>query len=287
MAPQNHAPLLLHRLLLYVEEDPANAIADSTLYLGTAMASLSGTISAGRAQMDLFGCVVVAVITAIGGGTTRDLILGRSVYWVADRAHLLIALIVAISTFVVWPFLTTHFASVDASDLVFLWSDAIGMASSSIMGSHIGILQTRSSVIAIVCGTLTAVAGGIIRDVLCQEKPRALYAERSMYATPALFGAAAYACLYEARQRAIEYGVGSAIPRWLTAVLPWSIALLLRAAAWTFRLSLPHWARRKSRRPRLLKGPEPTGEEFEVVVTAASGTNAISTALRSKLSKLL
>lgn len=80
-------------------------IQQTTLYLGTGMAAMAGTITAGSKEMDLFGCVIVGCITAIGGGTLRDIILGRSVYWLQDRTHLNISLAVSIAIFLTWPFL--------------------------------------------------------------------------------------------------------------------------------------------------------------------------------------
>jgi len=310
-------------------------IQQTTLYLGTGMAAMAGTITAGSKEMDLFGCVIVGCITAIGGGTLRDIILGRSVYWLQDRTHLNISLAVSIAIFLTWPFLKS--LGFRDSHLAFLWSDALGMSSSCIVGTHIGLVTTRSSIVGILCGVLTSVGGGIMRDLLCLDKPRALHAERSMYATPALAGAVLYSVLrlaaagdgaatsaaaaVEAAAAAIWDTAGGAhdVPdsgstlAWLARLLgwggsppvsprgaaaaaaarrpgapaattasrdltaslpfdatyfvPWAVCLLLRWAAWTWRLALPHWARRRqsifgdvtrSLRPLMLTPSEPT-----------------------------
>ena len=157
----------------------------------------------------MLGCVTVALITAIGGGTLRDLVLARPVFWLKHINHLWCSVASAALTFVVWPsivgrgFKDTH--------LAFLWSDAIGMAASTVIGAHIGLQTTESSLVAIISGVMTATFGGIARDVLCLEPPRALYAERSMYATPALLGAACYVALSTLR------GSNVAVPEWLAA----------------------------------------------------------------------
>jgi len=78
-------------------------IQQTTLYLGTGMAAMAGTITAGSKEMDLFGCVIVGAITAIGGGTLRDIVLGRRVYWLVDQTHLNIALAVSVAIFSTWP----------------------------------------------------------------------------------------------------------------------------------------------------------------------------------------
>jgi len=256
-------------------------LADGTLYMGTAMAALSGSITAGQKEMDLFGCVVLALMTAIGGGTLRDMILARRVYWLADQSHLLIALAVSVLAFTAWPRLVS--LGLRDSHLVFLWSDAIGMASSCIAGTHVGLEATSSGVVGVVCGTLTAVAGGIARDVMTLERPRALHAERSMYAFPALLGATAHVLLVASRHACGD----QVVPQWATAVVPWAIALLLRAAAWTFRLALPHWARKQgSFRSAIPFLSENAPTTYEIKVDRAQGTNPILQSLQRRLQQL-
>ena len=83
--------------------DVSQLVLDATFYLGTAMASMAGTITAGSCEMDLFGCTIVGTLTAIGGGTIRDIILGRTVYWLTDTSHLTIALAVSVGIFLTSP----------------------------------------------------------------------------------------------------------------------------------------------------------------------------------------
>jgi len=242
--------------------DPAlqDAIVSTTLYIGTVMSSLSGCISAGTKQMDLLGCVIVALITAAGGGTLRDVILGRPPFWLTYPIHLHLCIWTAVWTFLAWPsIIGTGFKD---THLAFLWSDAIGMASSAIIGAHIGLQETSQWAVAILCGVMTATFGGIMRDVLCLEPPRALYAERSMYATPALLGASCYVLLSElsARARAPHQ------VQWIVASVPFFIALFVRAAAWTYRLALPRWARTSTSVGAFLRGDQP---QIKVQLTPA------------------
>ena len=140
--------------------------------------------------------------------------------------------------FLVWPFLVN--AGFKDTHLAFLWSDAIGMAASTVIGARIGLQETGQWIVGVMAGLVTATFGGIGRDVLCLEPPRALYAERSMYAAPALLGAACYVGLHVLRaQLEIAY-----VSDWLLVSLPFLLALFMRAAAWTYRLALPRWARK-------------------------------------------
>mmetsp|Transcript_4565 Transcript_4565/g.12116 ORF Transcript_4565/g.12116 Transcript_4565/m.12116 type:complete len:273 (-) Transcript_4565:542-1360(-) len=233
-------PLLVLRggNIAMADVDVQDAAVAFTLYLGTVMASMSGCISAGIKQMDLIGCIVCSVMTAMGGGTLRDVILGRPPFWLTLPAHLHLCIWTSVTIFMLWPsVVSTGFKD---THLAFLWSDAIGMAASAIIGAHIGMQETGQWAVGVCSGLVTAVFGGIGRDILCLEPPRALYAERSMYATPALLGSACYVLLYCMS----EYLGAKYMPDWVVASVPFFLALLLRAAAWTYRLALPRWARK-------------------------------------------
>lgn len=211
----------------------------AALYIGTIMSALSGSISAGTKQMDLLGCVVVGSITAIGGGTLRDIMLGRPPFWLTSPAHFHLAIWTSALIFVLWPvcvslgFKDTH--------LAFLWSDAIGMATAAVIGAHVGLVETGQWAVGVAGGLVSATFGGIGRDLLCLEPPRALYAERSMYATPALLGAACYVLLHELSAMST---VKEPLPQSVIAGVSFTLALVMRAAAWTYRLALPRWARK-------------------------------------------
>lgn len=211
----------------------------AALYIGTVMSAFSGSISAGSKQMDLLGCVVVGSITAIGGGTIRDIMLGRPPFWLTYSFHFHLAVWTSALIFLVWPIIDS--LGFKDTHLAFLWSDAIGMATSAVIGAHIGLLETGQWAVGVAGGLVTATFGGIGRDLLCLEPPRALYAERSMYATPALLGAACYVLLHEldAKMNAQE-----PLPQSVIAFVSFMLALILRAAAWTYRLALPRWARK-------------------------------------------
>ena len=219
-------------------QNTQDLMVQTTLYLGTIMSALGGCIAAGEKQMDLLGCVVVGSITAIGGGTLRDVMLGRPPFWLSYTAHLHLAIWTSVAVFLIWPIVVS--SGFKDTHLAFLWSDAIGMAASSVIGAHIGLMETGQYAVGVIGGLVTATFGGIGRDLLCLEPPRALYAERSMYATPSLLGAACYVLLHELSARSDQ----EALPNSVIASVAFTLALVTRAAAWTYRLALPRWARK-------------------------------------------
>lgn len=154
---------------------------------GVAVFAISGVASARRARMDLFGILVVAVITAIGGGTLRDLLLGRlPVFWVDDATPLaVIAATVALALAYArwWPLPTQ----------VLYLADTGGLALFTISGTKTALALGAGWHAAIVMGMLTGCAGGVLRDVLCGEVPYLL--RREIYATAALAGAGLYLLL--------------------------------------------------------------------------------------------
>lgn len=149
--------------------------------IGVLVFAISGTLSAGRRRMDLFGVLVVAVITAIGGGTLRDLLLGRTpVFWVVRPVQLYVAAGGGAITFLLARYLIRWPAAL-------LVADAAGMALFTVLGTLAALQSHAPGPVAAILGVITGVAGGIIRDVLCARVPLVL--RREVYATAALAGA--------------------------------------------------------------------------------------------------
>lgn len=169
-------------------------MATALSYFGTAVFAASGALRAGERRLDLFGVLVIAAITAIGGGTVRDLLLGAgAVGWVDAPAPLLVALGAGLVTFVVVPHRL-------GDGRAFLVADAIGLATFAVLGANVAHDAGASTVATIVLASITAVAGGVIRDVLCGSVPLVL--REDIYASAALAGGAAYLAL-------LELGVGT------------------------------------------------------------------------------
>ena len=188
--------------------------------IGTAIFAITGALAAGRKRMDVFGVVVLGCVTALGGGTLRDVILGNyPVFWVSDTTYLKVAVIVAISTFVLvqrWKLPT----------IFLIYADAVGLAVFTVIGFQRGFMATHVYSISIVMGVTTGVVGGIIRDVLSAEMP--LILRREIYASASLGGGALLALL-SYLQMPNPFTVSAAV---LTT-------LVIRLAALHWQLSLP------------------------------------------------
>jgi uncharacterized membrane protein YeiH len=187
---------------------------------GVAVFAVSGALTAGRKSMDLFGIVVVAVVTAIGGGTVRDVLLDeRPIFWIEDPTYLAVILAAAGATLVYGRFFTPPRGSL-------LVADAFGLAVFTFIGARTAYEAGVPVIIVILMGAITGAAGGVMRDVLCDEVP--LILRREIYATAALAGATIYVLLEEA---------GAGTP--LTALLPFATVFALRLAAIRFDLHVP------------------------------------------------
>lgn len=155
--------------------------------LGIAVFSASGALVASRKQMDAVGFVLIGVITGFGGGTVRDLMLGRTpLFWL--RAPELPAIAAAAALLV---FCFAH--RVESRFKALLWADAVGLALYAVLGAEIALIAGADAWAAVLLGTVTATAGGIIRDVVCNELP--LILRREIYITAAAGAAASYVAL--------------------------------------------------------------------------------------------
>ena len=187
---------------------------------GAAVFAVSGALTAGRKSLDPFGVIVIAVITAIGGGTIRDLLLDiRPIFWIADPTYLVVILSAALATLVYARFRQPPRGSL-------LVADAFGLALFTVTGAQTAEAAEVSGLIVILMGTITGVAGGILRDVLCAEIP--LILRREIYATASIAGASVYVLWNELA------------PSSQTAVLvPMALIFTLRLAAIRLDLHVP------------------------------------------------
>ncbi|MDP5041521.1 MAG: trimeric intracellular cation channel family protein [Paraglaciecola sp.] len=152
--------------------------------VGVAVFAVSGTLMAYKKNMDGFGVVVLASVTAIGGGTLRDMILDLPVFWVQDPSFFYAILAAALIT-IIWLRTKNTFPIG-----YLLFADAIGLAFFNVMGLQKALTYGASPLIAIALGTMTGVFGGLIRDVICREIPLVLKGE--LYATACILGGACY-----------------------------------------------------------------------------------------------
>jgi uncharacterized membrane protein YeiH len=189
--------------------------------LGVAVFAVSGVLAAGRKGLDVLGVAVIAVVTAIGGGTLRDLLLDRHpIFWIANTTHLWVILgATAVTVGYVRFWIATRRA--------LLVADALGLAFFTIAGVQITEQAGYSDLIALLMGTITGVAGGVFRDVLTAEIPLVMRPGR-LYATAAIVGAASYLLLE-----------GLHVPSEVAALAGMGVIAGLRLAAILWRLELP------------------------------------------------
>src|SRR5262249_21200175 len=147
---------------------------------GVAVFAISGVLAAGRKQLDWVGVLVIATLTAIGGGTVRDVLLDRHpIFWIADPTYLFVICGATIATL-------AYVRVRPPPGNALLFADALGLALFAVSGAQIAEAQGLAPLIVVLMGTITGVAGGVLRDVLCAEIP--LILRRDVYATAAVAG---------------------------------------------------------------------------------------------------
>lgn len=152
-----------------------------------AVSAAAGVLEAGRKHFDLFGMLVVGLTAALGGGSIRDMLLDRNVFWVHDQTYLIVALLAAFVTFFVA-------RRVALDPRLFLVPDALGLALFTVAGTKVALALEVPWLVASFMGVITGVMGGVLRDVLCNEEP--VVFQGPLYATAAWAGALALIVFY-------------------------------------------------------------------------------------------
>lgn len=183
-----HASVKVNWHLNYTDSGYAQPMTFSFLYilemLGTAAFAVSGALAASRKNMDIFGFCVLALMPAVGGGTIRDIVIDRTpVFWIADSRYVAVAIIAALVVF-----FTSY--KPGSRRRILIWMDAMGLALFATLGTQISLAHGNGALIAVMLGVTTAVTGGMIRDIICNEIPLVL--SREIYATAAFVSGVAY-----------------------------------------------------------------------------------------------
>ena len=197
-------------------------------YAGVAVFAATGALAASRKRLDIVGFIFLAAITGIGGGTLRDMLLGKlPVFWIKQPAYIGVCVLVAVLVF-----FTAHL--IEYRYRLLLWLDAVGMAAYCVMGAMIGLDAGVSPYAAVVTGISTATFGGIFRDVISGEKSVLLSDE--IYITAALLGATSFVLL-------VSTGLADSVAISIAVML----AFGLRAAALLFGWTTPRYKPRAGR----------------------------------------
>ena len=188
--------------------------------LGTIAFAISGTLAAMHKKLDLFGVFIIAFVTAVGGGTLRDILIDRTlVSWMQDLNY-----VYAISA-------ATIFAIIIRKKIAYLRTslflfDTIGLGIFTIIGTEIGIQEQLHPVITVILGTLTATFGGVLRDILCNEIP--IIFKKEIYAMACIAGAITFIILSN-----LEINTNT------NYIITTLIVIIIRLVAVKFKLSLP------------------------------------------------
>lgn len=189
-------------------------------YVGITVEAMTAALAAGRRNMDWFGVCLIASVTALGGGTTRDILLDHyPLTWVRNPYLLLIVCSAALFTIAIarvahrlrWPFLLL---------------DALGLVAFTIIGCNVAMEAGHHPIIVIVAGMLTGITGGILRDVLCNDIPLVFSGE--LYATVSIVTGVLY-----------YIGLTADLPSDLVILIAILVGFPLRVAALVFRWEMP------------------------------------------------
>lgn len=198
-------------------------------YASVIVFAISGALAASRAQLDLVGFAFVACLTAVGGGTLRDLLLNRdAVFWIEDPAYIVIACLVSAVVF-----LTAHLF--ESRQKALLWADAVALSVAVAAGAGVALKLGQPPVIVALMGVATGCFGGMMRDVVCNEVPLILK-HGELYASAALAGPLALLLASQFE-----------IPRFFEFIICALVTFTLRAGSLAWGWSLPVY---KSRPPK-------------------------------------
>lgn len=188
--------------------------------IGVGVFAVSGALAAGRRRLDLIGVVVAAAVTAVGGGTIRDLLLDRHpIFWLTDARYLVVIVIATIATILYVRWARVPGVALDVAD-------ALGLALFTVTGAQVAERAGMPAITCVLLGTITGAAGGVIRDVLLDQIPHILQ-RGSLYATAAILGASLYLAL-------VALGVTPAVASF--AGMACVAVIRLAAIAWSVEL---------------------------------------------------
>lgn len=188
--------------------------------LGTMAFAISGALAAMNRRLDLFGIFIIGFVTAIGGGTIRDILIGNTpVTWMENTIYIYLIGVVTIVSII----FRTRLDRLKKSLFLF---DTIGLGVFTITGVEIGIQNGLSPIISIALGALTGTFGGVIRDILCNEIP--VIFRKEIYATASLAGGLAFILFF-------QLGFNQDVIYILTSL----IIIVIRLLVVKYKISLP------------------------------------------------
>jgi uncharacterized membrane protein YeiH len=192
--------------------------------IATAIFAITGVLAISNKDLDVFGGLVLGVVASLGGGTIRDLIIGVPIFWVQDTNYVWAAVVASIAAFFVDQFFRRTY-------LLLLYLDGLGAALFAVAAANKVLNLQLGMLVAVIMGVLTAIGGGLVRDVLAGRKT--LLMSREIYATPIMLGCTLYVALRHF------------LPNFVfSATIAVAFMFGIRAAAIRWNLQIPGWLRR-------------------------------------------
>jgi uncharacterized membrane protein YeiH len=201
-------------------------------HLAVSIAACTGVLAARGKEVDLFGVIVLALATAFGGGTIRDVLLRLDVFWINNTGFLLNVVVTAVVTFYL-----VRYRELPAT--VLMVGDAFALALFAMVGAEKAMGQPVSSAMVVMMGVITGVAGGMLRDLLIGEIPLVFRREIYLYATAAFCGCLCFVLIHRWSANAH-----------LNMILGVAVILILRLVGIRWRIALPIF------RPKHAKPPQ-------------------------------
>jgi len=156
----------------------------SLYFLGIVAESITGAIAAGKHKMDVFGVLMISSVTAIGGGSLRDMILGHyPLGWVKHPIYIITVLVASFLTIIFIPFIKSIYK-------IFIYLDSLGLVVFSIIGTKVAMDMKLSLIVMVISAVITGVFGGVIRDLFCGKVP--LVFQHELYASVAVISSLTY-----------------------------------------------------------------------------------------------
>ncbi len=185
--------------------------------VGIIACAIAGTTLALYKRFDLFGCILVSMVNAIGGGTLRDVMLGRHpLFWMTDLSYVIV---ITLTSILGQMFFHRH-QKIDGMLKLF---DAIGLAAFSVIGLTVALSLDAHPIIAILMAVMTSIAGGIMRDMICNEIPLVL--QKEIYISASIVGSVLYLAL-------LHFGVADWVRETVTLISIFGIRMLAVKFDW-------------------------------------------------------
>lgn len=187
--------------------------------LGVTAFSISGVLTAMRKELDVFGILIIAFVTSVGGGTVRDVLINTDVTWLTDMTYVYVILISTILAIIFRKKINYLRKS------LFLF-DTLGIGLYTVVGIEKGLSADLPALVCIAFGTMSACFGGVIRDILCNDIPVIFHKE--IYATACILGGFSYFALTYFN-----------LPQDLIFIISGSVVIAVRISAVVFKIQLP------------------------------------------------